>query len=76
MKKDDKNVNHPKLYNQGEFEVIDVIWDWGLGPGFCLGNAVKYIARAHHKKEMKEDLEKARWYLDYYIRKIEEDEKS
>lgn len=54
-------VNHPKHYNSGRFEVIDVIEDWVLG--FNDGNAVKYIARAKHKGERLQDLEKAAWYL-------------
>jgi len=57
----DSLVNHPDHYNTGDFEVIDVIEDWNLT--FCLGNAVKYIARAGHKNDRKEDLEKALWYL-------------
>jgi hypothetical protein len=62
------NVNHPKHYNAGQFEVIDVIEDWGLG--FHLGNTVKYIARAPHKSNAIEDLKKAKWYLDRYIEKM------
>lgn len=56
-------VNHPKHYAQFKHEPIDVIEDWGLG--FCLGNTVKYIARAGHKDpgRLVEDLEKAAWYL-------------
>ena len=56
-------INHPKHYNSGKFEVIDVIEDWKLN--FHLGNAVKYIARAGKKpgSDFKEDLEKAIWYL-------------
>lgn len=61
-------VNHPPHYNQGKFEVIDVIEDWGLG--FSTGNAVKYIARAKHKGTELEDLEKARWYLNREIRRL------
>ena len=60
-------VNHPDHYNSGKFEVIEVIEDWNLG--FCTGNAVKYLARADLKGKPIEDLEKARWYLDYEIRK-------
>lgn len=57
-----EKVNHPKHYNHGKFEVIDVIEDWDLG--FHLGNAIKYIARAGKKTESKtEDLKKAIWYL-------------
>lgn len=61
------SVNHPSHYNQGQFEVIDVIDDWNLD--FCLGNAIKYIGRAGHKDntKTKEDLEKAIWYIQRYI---------
>lgn len=37
-------VNHPKHYNKGKLETIDVIEDWGLD--FHLGNVIKYISRA------------------------------
>lgn len=64
------SVNHPSYYNTGKYEVIDVIEDWQLG--FCLGNAVKYIARAGKKdpKKTVEDLLKAAWYLDREIKRI------
>lgn len=62
-------VNHPKHYNMGTFEVIDVIEDWQLD--FNLGNAVKYIARAPHKGNQLEDLKKAAWYLDRAIKRLE-----
>lgn len=55
------NVNHPAHYNTSDIEVIDAIEAWELG--FCLGNAVKYIARADHKGQPVEDLRKAVWYL-------------
>lgn len=61
-------VNHPRHYNAGKFEVIDVIEDWKLG--FHLGNTVKYIARSPHKGNPIEDLEKARWYLDREIARL------
>lgn len=54
-------VDHPQHYNVGQIEVIDVIEDWGLD--FHLGNAVKYIARAEHKNDALEDIDKAIWYL-------------
>lgn len=62
-----ENVNHPSHYQRGGLEAIDVIESWDLG--FCLGNVVKYIARAGIKDPNKEleDLKKARWYLDRYI---------
>lgn len=65
----DDPVSHPAHYTFGTLEVIEVIEDWGWGLAFCLGNAVKYIARAGRKDptKTKEDLEKARWYLDRAI---------
>ena len=62
-------VNHPSHYNQGKYEVIDVIEDWDLG--FEAGNAVKYIARYKYKAKPVEDLKKARWYIDRLIQRIE-----
>ena len=62
-----EKVAHPDHYNVGKIEVIDAIEDWGLD--FCLGNVVKYIARAGHKDPDKvvEDLKKAAWYLQRKI---------
>jgi hypothetical protein len=62
-------VNHPAHYTRGGIEAIDVIEAWDLG--FCLGNTVKYIARAGHKGDALEDLRKARWYLDREIARRE-----
>jgi hypothetical protein len=60
-------VNHPKHYNHGKIEVIDVIEDWGLD--FLLGNVVKYVGRSGKKTKSSEleDLSKAKWYLDRKI---------
>ena len=66
-----EHVNHPLHYNTGNIEVIDAILDWKLN--FCLGNAVKYIARCEHKNNKIEDLKKAIFYLN---REIEESEKN
>ena len=63
-------VNHPKHYNEGKFEVIDVIEDWHLD--FHLGNVIKYIARANHKGKLLEDLKKAEWYLSRKIKLLSE----
>ena len=49
-------------YKQGDIQPIEVIEDWNLN--FCLGNAIKYIARAEHKGTKIADLEKAVWYLE------------
>lgn len=58
-------VDHPAHYNQGNYEVIDVICDWGLD--FIEGNVIKYVARSRHKENRLEDLQKAKWYLNYLI---------
>lgn len=65
-------VDHPKHYNTGSIEVVDAIAEWGLG--FALGNVVKYVARADHKDNALQDLEKARWYLEYEIDRRREHE--
>jgi hypothetical protein len=59
------NINHPKHYNSGKIEVIDVIEDWSLG--FNAGNVIKYVARHKRKGKPIEDLEKAKWYLERLI---------
>ena len=65
-------VNRPSHYTDGKIEVIDFIEDKKLG--FCLGNAIKYIARAGKKNKDKEveDLKKAKWYIDRRIKELEE----
>ena len=66
----DDPVNHPSHYTTGKIEVCDFIVDKGLN--FCLGNAIKYIARCQHKyggTKRVEDLKKAKWYIE---RQIEE----
>ncbi len=59
-------------YNTGNIEVIDAIESWRLD--FCLGNAVKYIARAAHKGTELKCLRKARWYLTRRIEQLEQAE--
>ena len=66
-KTQNNNVNSPKHYNVGKIEVIEAIEDWKLN--FNLGNAIKYIARCEHKENKKQDLEKAKWYIEREIRK-------
>lgn len=65
-------VNRPSHYTDGKIEVIDFIEDKKLG--FCLGNAIKYIARAGKKDTDKEaqDIKKAIWYLNRYLKELEE----
>lgn len=63
-------INHPAYYKAGDMEAIEVIESFQLG--FHLGNVVKYLLRAGRKGDALEDLEKARWYLDSYIKRLEE----
>ncbi len=69
-------VNHPPHYKNNNIfcsdcrkfiECIDVTRDMN----FCLGNVIKYIWRCDSKLDKLEDLKKARWYLDTYIRQQE-----
>lgn len=60
-------VNHPSHYTFGKFEVIEVLEDW-FPQDPLLWQVGKYISRAGHKGNMKQDLEKAMFYLK---RKIE-----
>ena len=62
-------IDHPKHYNMGKYEAIDVIEDWNLG--FNLGNTIKYISRAGHKDDIIQDLKKALWYLIREINRLE-----
>ena len=68
-------VNHPSHYTDGKIEVIDFIEDKGLN--FHRGNAVKYIARAGKKDPNREieALQKAVWYLNREIKRLQEQEK-
>ena len=64
------NVNHPKHYNVGNFECIEVmenVFGCEAVMNFCLCNAFKYMFRCEHKQNKHEDIEKAVWYLNKWI---------
>lgn len=67
-------INHPSHYTYGEIEVIEFIEqvtkDYKPELAFAIGNAIKYISRAN-RKNGKEDLDKARWYLNRAFEKWE-----
>ena len=63
-------VHNPSHYKSGGIEVIDVIEAFNLN--FRLANVIKYVLRAGRKGDALEDLEKAAWYLDREIDKLEE----
>ena len=56
------------LFRSGGIETIDFIEAKGLD--YHLGNVIKYITRADHKGNRKEDLLKAQWYLNRAISKL------
>ncbi len=62
-------INHPKHYTShpSNVECITVV-EW---MSFNLGNAVKYIWRAGFKGYQIEDLQKARWYVDREIKRLD-----
>jgi hypothetical protein len=68
-------VNHPEHYTDGGIETIDFIEAKKLP--YHLGNAVKYISRAGKKDKSKtvEDLQKAIWYVERYIKFVEGERK-
>jgi hypothetical protein len=55
-------------------EPIAAIEAWQLG--FHLGCVVKYVCRAGRKGDKVEDLQKARWYLDREIARLEQEQRS
>jgi len=62
----------PAHYESGKISPLDFIEDKGLN--FHLGNALKYIVRAGKKDPSKlvEDLDKAMFYLQRHIEKVDE----
>ena len=71
----DEEINHPDRYAGGKFECIDVMADvFGKEAvkDFCLLNAFKYIWREKRKNGV-EDIKKAMFYMDYYIKLTEEE---
>lgn len=77
LSNDNDEVNHPSHYNEYSFEVIDVIDE--VVPNFPstiaghLQNTIKYIFRAPFKNSMKQDLEKAAWYLNHAIKLLDKE---
>lgn len=76
------NVNHPPHYtwlkDKCGIEVIDITRHMD----FCLGNAIKYLIRAGHKKERGltdvqkeiEDLKKAVFYINDKIKQLKKND--
>ncbi|MDK4282906.1 DUF3310 domain-containing protein [Corynebacterium propinquum] len=64
-----ESVQSPAHYQLADgLEAIDVIDQVVEDPAsFYRGNAIKYLLRAGRKGDAKQDLEKARWYIDREI---------
>ncbi len=64
-------VNHPPHYTShpSGIETIQITEHMG----FCLGNAIKYILRSELKGKKVEDLEKAVWYINREIARVQND---
>jgi len=64
-------INHPKHYNQGKFETVEIIDDicqfYHGEEGAALGHALTYLGRAPHKGEKMQDLLKAQWWVNHLI---------
>lgn len=66
-------VNHPPHYDLGDIQLIDImIASQGIEAvqHFCACNVLKYVFR-HQNKNGAEDMNKARWYIDEWL-KLEE----
>lgn len=75
----DRMVSHPPHYqSETGMEVIDVIeaftFDLKGIEAVATGNVIKYICRWKNKNGV-QDLEKARWYLEYLINHVKNLEK-
>ena len=72
-----EQVNHPEHYGgkDNPYETIKIIDAMGWGKEFCLGNVIKYVTRAGKKdnNSSKQDLNKAKWYLEHAIELIEKE---
>ena len=65
-----EEINHPDRYAGGKYECIEVMIDiFGVEfvKNFCVLNAFKYLWR-HKQKGGTEDIKKAVWYLNEYIK--------
>lgn len=66
-------VDHPAHYGGADnpHETIKCLQAWGLHANAYLWNSVKYISRAGKKDAVLQELKKARFYLDFEIKRLE-----
>ena len=68
-KKKIDNINHPAHYTKG-IETIEYIRSWEMD--YVRGNIIKYVTRFPYKGTPVQDLENAKWYLEYLIKQTKE----
>ena len=71
------NVNHPKHYNVGGIEAIDIIESRLTREefiGYIKGCKMKYDLRYPFKGKLEEDLAKSEWYKNKLIEILREEE--
>lgn len=70
-KAENNQISHPSHYCFGKYEPARVIQDWKLS--FCLGNVIKYLARAGRKdgNSKMQDLLKAKQHIEFEIEELE-----
>lgn len=71
-------VNHPQHYTRSGIECIDAIDSVTSGyerpgHGYYAGQVLKYIWRAPFKGHYLQDLEKAQWYLNRLVKKVQDE---
>lgn len=65
------NTTNPNHYNKWSIQPIDIIEEWELN--FSLGNVIKYIARHRDKGTPIPDIQKALWYLERELKRLQLD---
>jgi hypothetical protein len=67
-------VKEPSHYTKGKIECIDYIREAvPCFKSFCMGNVIKYVHRHNDKGTPRQDLLKARVYLDWLIEEVSRD---
>ena len=74
----DDAVNHPQHYTHSGIECIDAIDSVTSGyerpsHGYYAGQVLKYLWRAPFKGHYLQDLEKAQWYLNRLVKKVQDE---
>lgn len=74
---EEEMVNSPQHYNIDGLECIDVmlkLYGKDAVLNFCMLNSFKYQFRCNRKNNCKQDLEKARWYMNKFLELLEKNE--